>query len=525
MNRARLPFLFCPWWCFLGPFSLAAGCGAEGPGPAPAGTLLVVATPALREAAAAYGAFRQQAGFRVEFSVNTDLAPAGTPLSDRVAARVREFADAIDPRAPGFVLIIGDADETAPEDPAFIPVRRVSGGVVNYTWTQVGDGPYADLDGDLVPDLAIGRLPFRNAGQLEAYRERLRAHEASYRPGPWNKTLATFAGEGGFGPEIDGMLEMVAGWVFDEMSYDFDLSMTYASPSSAFHLPYGAWEDHYRKTAQAGALAIPYVGHTLGAIDCCEGEPPARRGLNAFFSCSDGSFQVNWAENPYLSLAEELLLRSQGPIATLAATDVSHPYGNAILPRELGHALLDLRPATYGQAVLQMKRGAVYRLDELRTTIDQAAGLYTSEPLDQLVLEHVVMYNLLGDPTAPTHISPASVTLDPPPAPPPSGGSLEVAGAAPDVGQGTVEVTFELTRTRLKEGIADCSAGCSAEQYASNHGLANDKVLARASGAVQAGRFQVTLELPALSTGTYHLKAFAENDTLDAVGSRAVDVP
>ncbi len=190
----------------------------------------------------------------------------------------------------------------------------------------------------------------------------------------------------------------------------------------------------------------------------------------------------------------------------------------------MSNDILDLRPATYGQAVLQMKRGAAARFDELRNTIDQAARLYVSEPLDQLVLEHLVMYNLLGDPTAPTRLPPAAVALDPA-EPPAGGGTLVVGGAVPEIAAGTVEVTFELSRTRLKDGLVDCSQGCTTEQHRANHALANDKVLARAAGAVQAGRFQVTLALPALSAGTYHLKAFAKDDTLDAVGSRAVTVP
>ncbi|NMB73491.1 MAG: hypothetical protein GYA21_00015 [Myxococcales bacterium] len=36
----------------------------------------------------------------------------------------------------------------------------------------------------------------------------------------------------------------------------------------------------------------------------------------------------------------------------------------------MSNDILDLRPATYGQAVLQMKRGAAARFDELRNTID-----------------------------------------------------------------------------------------------------------------------------------------------------------
>ena len=56
-----------------------------------------------------------------------------------------------------------------------------------------------------------------------------------------------------------------------------------------------------------------------------------------------------------------------------------------------------------------------------------------------------------------------------------------------------------------------------------NHRIANDKVVSSTTGEVSGGRFSVTLEVPAgQSPVRYYLKGFAENASLDAMGSLQV---
>jgi len=478
--------------------------------------MLILAADPLAEAADEYATFRQEGGFEVEVVTMGELwgrAPLDG-LRAEISRRVLEFGQADEGRE-SFVLILGDADELQPDSTARVPATVGPRG-------DVGDTPYADLDADGLPELAVGRLPFSTAEEIRAYLERVRLREAGYLPGTWNRTLAAFAGEGGFGVEVDGMLELAAGWIFDEMSYDFDMTMTYASASSSYHLPPGAWEADYAERYLAGAVIQPYIGHTLGAVECCR-EAPRRAGLLGFFSCSDGQYQSDGAG----SLAEELLARPGGPVAILAASDVSHPYANAILPRELGHAVLDLHARTYGEAVLVAKRNMVERQDDLRLSLDQLAAPYMDEPMPDCIQSHVTMYNLFGDPAAPTHLPPGRVRFDPPGGEARPGGRLLVTGRVGTeegrlpMAAGRVRVTLEASRTVVL-GVLDPPGP---DTYASNHAKANDKVVVAAEADVGDGVFSATLEVPAdLSVGSYRLKAFAWNEQVDSVGNLSVQI-
>jgi hypothetical protein len=502
-------------WLSVATLAWAAACGGgDGGGPPLERRMLILAADPMLRAADAHGAFRAEGGFEVEVVSMGELASADG-LAAGIARRVQAFAARAEPGQESFVLLYGDAEQARPDDPLLVPAARGFGG-------EVSDVPHVDLDADRLPDLPVGRLPFTAEAEGLAYLERLRAHEAAYRPGPFNKTLAAFAGEGGFGPEIDGMLELAAGWVFDEMSYDFDMSMTYASANSAYHLPPAAWDAEYAARVQAGAVIQPYIGHTLDAVPCCL-EPPARRGMLTFFSCSDGEYATGHVG----CLAEEVLLRPHGPMASMGASNISHPYANAILPRELGHAILDLRAPTYGQAVLTAKRNMVERLDDLRRSLDALAEPYMDEPMPDCILRHVAMYNLLGDPAASTHLPPGRVRFDSQTGEPRPGGRLTVGGRvgteegrAP-MASGQIVVTLEVSRTVVLGQLEPPGPAT----YAANHAKANDKVAARAQAEVREGRFEVELAIPAdLPAGLVYLKAHAWNEQVDSVGNQRVEI-
>lgn len=517
--------------------ALGGGCGPAVPSDRPQpdrGRVLIIAAEGLVEAGQAYAAFRRAQGFAVTV-VGTARIQADHPglgLAEAIAEQVRAFDWDEAPRAEPYLLLLGDANALAPDALDRVPVAVGRGEGEGFSWREYGDAPYGDLDEDGIPDVSIGRLPFRQPAQLEAYRSRAEAYERTYRPGVFNKTMSAFAGEGGFGPEIDGLLELATGWVFDEMSYDFDMSMTYASDASAYYLPPAAWDVSYAERYQAGAVLMPYIGHTLGRAACCGDRAPARRGLLAFFSCGDGSFQDGGDFDPHQSLAERVLLDPHGPIASMGATAMSHPYGNAILPRELGHAILDLREPTWGRALRTAQRNMVERIDDLRLTIDAAAEPYCTEPLDQLVFSHIVLYNLLGDPTMPLKLPPAEVRFAELEGDLLPGQTVRIRGrvrgdaerGAP--GDGRIEVTLEVRRTVIcRDLLPRDPSDHDPDTCRANHAAANDKVLARAEGEVEDGAFAVDLAVPAgLEEEAVYLKGFAWDDRVDAVGSSKVVV-
>jgi hypothetical protein len=499
------------------PLALLAACDdgpTQGTPAVPVPRMLVLTTEPLLEAAQRYGDLRAGLGFTV--TVDTVTAEDGDRAAG-VQARIRTFVAAQDDTRRLFVLLIGDADSSLPDDPERIPVAAGPLG-------SVGDGPHADLDGDGLADLAIGRLPFRAAAEVDAYRERVSAHEAGYAPGPWNKRIPAFAGQGGFGDLADAFIEMFAAKIFEEISADFDVTMTYAAPSSPWFLPPALWEADYAAQYNAGSVLQPYIGHTLGAVPEDRFTVPTRRTVLAFLSCSDGEFQV--PSTPYASLGETLLLRPDGPVAAVAATDVSHPYANAVLARELSLAVFNAREPTYGEALTTARRGMVEHQDELRLELDAYAESFVDEPLPDLVASHVVMYNLLGDPALSPGLPPARVVFDDGLAYLMKGETVTVSGgvAAGPLGcqamvDGEVEITLETSRGAIRGALLPADetdpATCTA-----NHATANDKVVVRVTAPVVDGRFSVSLAVPSsMPKVGYYLKGYATDGALDAVGS------
>jgi hypothetical protein len=492
--------------------------------------LLIVTTEALYEPAQDYAAYREAGGFKVALvTTQQALDEAGggaATLADALQAWVADWAaDAQDSAADLadlqlYLLIIGDAVDNAPEDPMYVPVVAGQGGFV-------GDMAYGDLDGDGAPDLAIGRLPMRETEEVRAYLERVQQYENDRAPGPWNKRLSTFAGVGGFGPDIDLMLEYMATRIFESLTYDIDITMTYAAATSPYYLPHDAWDADYVERYNAGALFQPYIGHTLGWVDTQSLQPPNRRGFVAYLSCGDGEFQSSWA--PVSALSDEMLLLPAGPVASLAASDWSHPYGNAILALEMSHALFNERAPTYGMALTWAKQRMLYPEGSLRAELDTAAEAFLDEPAEHLVRTHSVMYNLLGDPTLDPGFPPGRVTFT-------SsdsaiiGGQLTVTGTVTmdprgtRMGHGEVTVTLECERAEIPGDLIPVDGEPSPAVAAANHATANDKVILTATADVANGAFELQLQIPAtgLATGHYFLKGYALNDTADAMGSQEI---
>jgi hypothetical protein len=123
--------------------------------------IIVVCPEVFRPAMEPWRMRREAQQNRVVFVSNRGSA-------DDIRSRIREAAAKDKPRA---VVLVGDAPAisatriaTAPhQTPTFSVAAKVNkywGGDTEF----VSDNPYADLDDDLVPDTAIGRLPADSIG-------------------------------------------------------------------------------------------------------------------------------------------------------------------------------------------------------------------------------------------------------------------------------------------------------------------------------------------------------------------------
>ncbi len=78
------------------------------------------------------------------------------------------------------------------------------------------DIPYADLDGDGVPDLAIGRIPADSADELAAILRKTIEYEQRSESGAWEHRLNFASGQGGFGAVTDALIEAAARQVIQQ---------------------------------------------------------------------------------------------------------------------------------------------------------------------------------------------------------------------------------------------------------------------------------------------------------------------
>jgi hypothetical protein len=223
------------------------------------------------------------------------------------------------------------------------------------------------------------------------------------------------AGIGGFGSATEALIEATAHQVIRQMvPRTYDVQPTLANPSSPHCPKPGDFAASVRRQFSAGSLAWIYLGHGLPteldrvpipggteAILSVNDVPLLRRSeqapLAVLVACYTGALDARRD-----CLGEELLLAEEGPIAVIAATRVTMPYGNTVLGYELLRACFQDRPATLGEILRLAQRRSLSapEAESLRTSIDKIAERLSPPPVDLATerREHAAMYQLIGDP-------------------------------------------------------------------------------------------------------------------------------
>jgi hypothetical protein len=432
-----------------------------------------------------------------------------------------------------FVLLVGDVPERLPNRSqpgrrvvATIPTNYVAARV-NVRWgsepTIATDQLYADIDRDGLPDVAVGRIPVDTSDELAAVVRKIvrYEHEAGY--GTWRRHVHVVAGVGGFGRFADMLIEAAARRVISaSVPAGYEIEPTMASPTSACCPPPGAFTAVACRQLSAGAFAWIYLGHglptTLDAVETPTGPRPilsvddvrqlrcgAASPLAVLVACYTGAFDA--ASD---CLAEELVTSEQGPVAVIAATRVTMPYGNAVFGHELLQACFVNRAATLGDVWLIAERSTVADApdDPLRASLDALAnGLsptlsHGESPAHPLELaeerrEHVLMYQLFGDPLLSLRL-PQTLQLETA-STATAGEMLAVVGKTGVPGTCVIELV-----TRAENG--------------------KDRVVARTSQRVGSQPFRALLPLPADAAGPYTARAFVSGESASAAGAASVTI-
>jgi hypothetical protein len=322
-----------------------------------------------------------------------------------------------------YVLLIGDAPRAGMPDRQraltttptnYVPAK------VNVQWGSepwiASDVPFADLDRDDVPDLAIGRIPVASAQRLAVVLRKTLDYEQKAAHGAWERRLNIASGNGGFGAVTDAIIEAAARQVLSQ-TVPAEYTTQHIFPgmiepqNAALALSFAA---RARQQLSEGSLAWVYLGHGLpteldrvrtatgsesilsvGDVPKlrCSGHSP----LAVLVACYTGAMDAS-----HNCLAEELLTAEEGPVAVIAATRVTMPYGNTVLGCELLRACFREHPVHLGDSLRLAEQKTLRPAadDQLRLSLDSMAAGLSPAPADLAAerREHVLMYHLFGDP-------------------------------------------------------------------------------------------------------------------------------
>jgi hypothetical protein len=277
--------------------------------------------------------------------------------------------------SPRYVLLLGDATYDFKNSLQTGVVNRVPPRMVrtSYLWTA-SDPSYAMVNGDdLLPDLAIGRLPAASVAEVHAMVDKILAYEmAEAKPDALVVLVADDADEAG---DFEADADRLASGV-----------LTTNNPTKIYlsRLGAGATRRAIQRSFDEGASLVSYIGH--GGIHLWADEnffntgdiaalvPQPQQPLLLTMNCLNGYFHF-----PYFDSLAEALVKAEGKGAVAAFS----PSGLSLNgPANLYHeALLE-----------ELVRGSHQRLGDAILDAQEAYAETGAFP------ELLTIYHLIGDP-------------------------------------------------------------------------------------------------------------------------------
>lgn len=411
-----------------------------------------------------------------------------------------------------YVLLVGDAPvvgrpcNATRQTPILYSPSKVTAHW-GSTPTFSSDMLFGDFDRDRIPEAVVGRLPVDEPEQLTRMITRIIARDTSNDFGPWRSKVQLVGGVGGFGAMADGAIESVTRTIVTGvLPPETKTTVCYASPGHRFFPASKSFTDAVLDRYQQGSRFWVYAGH--GQVTHLDRVPRSINGtpvlddrsvhrlsrpagcspIAVMLACYTGAMDA-----PEDSIAEEMVLSEGGPIAVLAGSRVTMPYGNTTAAVGLIDGIFKQKLPRLGDAWLsalsEMNREVSEDTSGTRMMIDALATV-VSPPGTDLVeerREHMMLYNLIGDPTLRLHhphplliVIPSGHEL---------GESFELQIESPI--EGELHVAFDRPLGSVTEGDP------------------NETTIITISSRVLAGqRFSRSVTLPANVTGPVLVRAF-----------------
>ena len=402
------------------------------------------------------------------------------------------------------------------------------------------DNRFADLNDDGVPELAIGRLPVDSPAELTAMINRITEYEQD-AGGEWLQRVNFVAGVGGFGQLIDKLIEQTAKQMITELiPAGYETTMTYGSWNSPYCPDPSKFDEVSVSKFNEGCLLWVYIGHgathfldrirlpdrnyrildstNVQTLNSTSGSPIA-----VFLACNTGGF-----DHPEDCLAETMLKQSGGPVAVLASTRVSMPYGLSLFTLGLSQDFFAGNANTLGELVQDAKRKLVLSDGEKPSKyrqIIEAMGQSLSPKPELLTAErreHSDLIHLLGDPLLrikrPEKLALTSEVDQP-------GNLIRAAGRAPFEGKARVTVSYKRDRFRFRPVRRDEYNPDDFASYQESYDKAQQLVCSEQTVDIAAGDFQVDIQVPENANGECIVQVYLQGETGFAIDSVPIQLP
>lgn len=394
------------------------------------------------------------------------------------------------------------------------------------------DNPYADIDQDGSPDVAIGRLPVDSSDELKEMIKRIIAYEKN-NSGPWLKRINFVAGVGGFGQFVDKLIERSAKhMITDLVPAGYTTSMTYGSWQSPYCPDPRKFSETSIEKFNEGCLFWVYIGHgathrldkvrlpdrsydildesTVSKLDAAEGNPIA-----VFLSCNTGGF-----DHRRDCLAEKMLRQKTGPIAVLASTRVAMPYGLTTFTLEMTREHFEGTTPTLGEIVRLAKKRLISTDDpsEIRQMVEAMGMGFSPKPelLEAERREHVELIHLLGDPLLRVKRGEklelkAEVQEEQ--------GNVRVTGKAPFDGKLQLTVCYKRDRFRFRPPRRPKYDPSEFDKYQAAYEQTQQLTCYSVEHEVSNGTFEFDIKIPEGANGECHIQGLLlhqKNFAIDA---------
>jgi hypothetical protein len=517
-------------------WSAALGLAGE----AAPGQWIVVSAPAFRTAIEPLCAQRKAEGFHVVVVPTTDVLSAEDVRKGR-AELLRDHIHKLCRQSKGtsYVLLVGSAQAGAgaAADKVVVPPLR---GTVGRMKGQPSDNGYGCLDRELLPALAVGRMPARTETEARQMVQKTLAFERDARPGPWRRRISMLVGNPGGASTAERLgaelyVENACLSRVDKLDPAWSVRALLHFPQSRFGVPDNELHERAVQYLRDGDAFAVYLGHSSAAGFWSQGVRFLNRedwatlalGQAIFVTCGCFGCQLSGPDGEGYGVAA--MRNPRGPVAVIGAHGESYSamgqlafdglarsFTKADLPERLGACWLDLKAG--------LAKGPIdfltFRL------MDNADGSRGTIPLAVQRQEHLQMWLLLGDPALRLPVLPKDIQLTVADAVAP-GTILTVQGMLPRRLAGArVQVAVERPlsgRPIDPEVSPEQPAPARAQATLARHDRANRVDLVRQEVAPREYRFESRLRLPdKLPWPRIIVRVYAATQTAEGLGVRVL---